>query len=99
MIYQILLTTQLIFLRLSVDKSVATKGENLHYISTITNTGTLLKTNLLFSDVIPANTTFVENSVKIDNVQQLGYNPETGFSLLNLAVDASVVVEFDVTVN
>ena len=59
----------------------------------------MLKTNLLFSDVIPANTTFVENSVKIDNVQQLGYNPKTGFSLPNLAVNASVVVEFDVTVN
>ena len=59
----------------------------------------MLKTNLLFSDVIPANTTFVENSVKIDNVQQLSYNPETGFSLPNLAVNASVVVEFDVTVN
>lgn len=83
----------------TVDKSVATQGENLHYVSTITNTGTLLKTNLVFTDVIPTGTTFVANSVKIDGISQPGSNPAVGFALPNLAVGASTVVEFDVMVN
>lgn len=83
----------------SVDKGVAVKGETLHYVSTITNTGTLLKTNLTFSDPIPSGTTFVSGSVKVDGTAQPSYNPEVGFSLPNLPVGASTIVEFDVTVN
>lgn len=83
----------------TVDKSVAVKGETLHYTSTVTNTGTLLKTNLVFTDPIPAGTTFVTGSVKIDGVPQISYNPAVGFALANLPVGASTVVEFDVTVN
>ncbi|MGN0961641.1 MAG: DUF11 domain-containing protein [Christensenellales bacterium] len=83
----------------AVDKSVAIAGENLHYTSTITNTGTLLKTNLIFTDDIPAGTTFVAGSVKIDGVTHAGYNPAVGFALPDLIVGASTVVEFDVKVN
>ncbi len=82
-----------------VDKSVAIRGENLHYTSTITNTGTLPKTNLTFMDDIPNGTSFVIGSVKIDNVSQISYNPATGFPLNDLAVGESVIVEFDVMVN
>lgn len=83
----------------AVDKAVAVKGETLHYTSTITNTGTLPKTNLVFTDSIPVGTTFVAGSVKIDTISQPGANPQTGFALPNLAVGQSTVVEFDVTVN
>lgn len=82
----------------TVDKSVAVIGDNLHYVSTITNTGTLLKTNLTFTDPIPSGTSFVAGSVKIDGVSQPGYDPSVGFPLANLAVGATTVVEFDVTV-
>ena len=82
-----------------VDKSVAVQGETLHYTRTLTNTGTVLKTNLTFKDDIPVGTTFVENSVKIDGLSYSGLNPQTGFSLNDLPVGASSVVEFDVTVN
>lgn len=83
----------------SVDKSVATKGEILHYTSNITNSGTLQKTNLVFTDNIPSGTTFVSDSVKINGTTKIGFNPQTGFALPNLAVGESVVVEFDVMVN
>ncbi len=83
----------------AVDKAVAVQGENLHYTSTITNTGTLPKTNLSFNDDIPAGTTFVLNSVKINGVAQPGLNPQTGFAIPDLAVGQNTVVEFDVTVN
>lgn len=82
-----------------VDKSVAVKGEKLHYTSTITNTGSLIKTNLSFTDDIPAGTTFIVDSVLVDGVAKPGLNPQNGFALDDLGVGESVVVEFDVLVN
>ncbi|MDE7295838.1 MAG: DUF11 domain-containing protein [Clostridia bacterium] len=83
----------------SVDKAYAVKGDTLHYTSVITNTGTLLKSDLFFTDAIPAGTTFTAGSVKIDGIAYPAYNPQTGFALPDLAVGESVTVEFDVTVN
>ena len=83
----------------SVDKTYAVKGDNLHYTSVITNTGSLLKSDLVFTDAIPTGTTFVAGSVKINGTPEPGYNPATGFGLPDLPVGQSVTVEFDVTVN
>ena len=83
----------------SVDKAFAVRGDNLHYTSVITNTGSLLKSDLVFTDPIPAGTTFVAGSVKIDGVSFAAYDPQAGFPLPDLAVGAAVTVEFDVTVN
>ena len=83
----------------SVDKAYAVKGDTLHYTSVITNTGSLLKSDLVFTDPIPAGTTFVAGSVKINGVSYPAYNPQTGFALPDLAVAYAVKVEFDVTVN
>lgn len=83
----------------SVDKAYAVKGDTLHYTSVITNTGSLLKSNLVFTDIIPAGTTFTAGSVKINGVTYPAYNPQTGFALPDLAVGDAVTVEFDVTVN
>lgn len=82
----------------SVDKSYAVKGNNLHYTTVITNTGSLLKNDLVFTDPIPTGTTFVTGSVKINGTTYLTYNPQTGFPLPDLPVGAAVTVEFDVTV-
>lgn len=83
----------------SVDKTYAVKGDNLHYTTVITNTGTLLKSDLVFTDPIPAGTTFVAGSVKIDGTSYPAYNPQTGFALPDLDVGQSATVEFDVKVN
>lgn len=83
----------------SVDKAYAIVGDVLHYTSVITNTGTQEKSDLLFTDPIPAGTMFVAGSVKIDGVAYPTYDPQTGFALPDLAAGASVSVEFDVTVN
>lgn len=82
----------------SADKAYATKGEILHYTSTITNTGTLNKIDLVFSDQIPAGTSFVAGSVKIDGVSYPAYDPASGFPLDDLAAGESTVVEFDARV-
>lgn len=83
----------------SVDKAFAVRGDTLHYTSVITNTGSLDKTELVFTDEIPAGTSFTAGSVKIDGVAYPAYNPQTGFSLPDLAEGEEVKVEFDVTVN
>lgn len=83
----------------SVDKAYAVQGDNLHYTTVITNTGSLLKSDLVFTDPIPAGTTFVAGSVKINGADYPAYNPEAGFDLPDLPVGQSVTVEFDVRVN
>lgn len=81
-----------------VDKAYAAAGEVLHYTSTITNTGSLNKTNLVFSDQIPAGTAFVAGSVTIDGTSYPAYQPASGFALGDLAPGESTVVKFDVRV-
>ena len=83
----------------SVDKAYAVQGDTLHYTSVITNTGSVLMTDLVFTDAIPAGTTFVAGSVEVDGVSYPAYNPQTGFDLPDLAAGVAVTVEFDVTVN
>ncbi len=82
-----------------VDKQYAVKGDTLHYTSVITNTGSLLKSQLVFTDAIPAGTTFTDGSVKINGTAFPAYDPQTGFPLPDLPAGDSVTVEFDVTVN
>ncbi len=83
----------------SVDKAFAVKGGALTYTSVIKNAGSVPVTNVIFKDEIPAGTTFVNGSVKIDGVSYPSYDPETGFDLPDLAAGESVTVEFDVKVN
>ena len=83
----------------SVNKAYAIKGDVIHYTNVITNTGSSLKSNLIFQDNIPSGTTFVDGSVKVNGVNYAIYNPQTGFVLENLAVGESVTIEFDVKVN
>ncbi|MDE7464122.1 MAG: DUF11 domain-containing protein [Clostridiales bacterium] len=83
----------------SVDKAYAVQGDTLHYTSVITNTGSLLKSDLVFTDPIPAGTTFVSGSVNVNGINYAAYDPQTGFALPDLAVGDSVTIEFDVTVN
>lgn len=83
----------------SVDKAVVTQGEILTYTSVVTNTGSIPLENTMFTDAIPAGTTFVANSVFIDGVNFLGYNPQTGFTLGTLIPNQSVEVKFQVSVD
>ena len=83
----------------SVDKSLAVKGENLHYTVMIANIGNVEKSDLIFKDPVPDGTTFVRGSVKINGTNFSVYDPEIGFVLRNLAPRETLVVEFDVKVD
>lgn len=83
----------------SVDKAFAVKGDVLTYTSVIKNAGSVPVTNVIFKDEIPAGTTFVNGSVKIDGVSYPSYDPETGFFAANLTPQTEVTVTFQVQVN
>ncbi|MDE6473563.1 MAG: DUF11 domain-containing protein [Clostridia bacterium] len=83
----------------SVDKAFAVKGDILNYTSVIKNTGSVPVTDVIFKDEIPAGTTFVNGSVKIDGVSYPAYNPETGFFVANLTPQASATITFQVQIN
>lgn len=83
----------------SVDKNVVISGEEITYTSVVRNTGSIPLVNFVFKDTIPAGSTFVNGSVKIDNVNYAAYNPEVGFPLANLVPLQSTIIEFKVKAN
>ncbi len=82
----------------TVDKEVAIKGETLTYTSIVTNTGSIPLFDTNFIDDIPIGTTFIENSVTINGVNNPGLNPSVGFSLGTIIPNQSVVVTFQIQI-
>lgn len=83
----------------SADVTAAKSGDTITYTIVIENTGNVDATNVLFTDVIDANTTFVTGSVIIDEASEPTYDPNTGFILPNIVATDSCEVSFEVTVN
>ncbi|CAM4041100.1 cell surface protein [Bacillus wiedmannii] len=82
----------------SADKSILSVGDTITYTTTIINTGNTAATNITFTSAIPANTTFIPNSVTINGMQQLGARPALGVNIPNIAPGETVTVTFQVTV-
>lgn len=91
--------SQKITITKTANKQAVISGDIITYTHEIKNEGSLNNTNLFFKDEIPFETQFVADSVKIDNVAKAGLNPVTGFDLEDLAVNQTIVVEFQVTVS
>ncbi len=82
-----------------VDKTVTVVGDTLTYTIRLDNTaGTADATNLVFTDLPPAGTSFVAGSLQVDGVANAG-NPATGVSVGTVAAGAVKVVKFSVVVN
>lgn len=88
-----------IWINKSADTVAVQSGDIITYTITIENNGTFTNTNLLFTDEIPEGTTFVTGSVKVNNEEKADYAPNEGFSLDDLAPNATITVEFKVKVN
>jgi uncharacterized repeat protein (TIGR01451 family) len=82
----------------SVDKDSAKIGDTLTYTVNVSNTGTVTAQNVLFTDIPPNGTTFIENSVLINGMQFLGADPSVGINLGNIPAGAIVQVVFQVDV-
>ncbi|MEG2983643.1 MAG: hypothetical protein RR835_03005 [Peptostreptococcaceae bacterium] len=82
----------------SVSKSYATIGDIVTYTVNIVNTGNVIAKNVNFRDVIPSGLTFVPDSVTINGISYIGYNPYSSFTLGNIISGDTIVVKFDTTV-
>ncbi|MCC2454580.1 DUF11 domain-containing protein [Bacillus cereus] len=77
--------------------AIATIGNRLTYTITVENTGTLPANNTVFTDPIPAGTTFVTNSVTVNGVPTPG-NPATGITIPTIPPGGSTTITFQVDV-
>ena len=80
------------------NKSAVIKGDKLLFQNVITNNGRYLNTDIFFKDDIPAETSFVENSVKINNELKEGLDPTVGFKLQDMNAGDEITVTFEVEV-
>lgn len=82
----------------TVDKAVAVVGDTLTYTIKLDNsTGTADATNVIFTDAVPAGTTFVAGSVTVDGVASAGA-PGAGINVGTVVAGGSKTVVFKVTV-
>ena len=69
------------------------------YTIALENTGNIPATNLIFSDTISEETTFIENSFTLNGTAILGANPNAGVTLPNLAANATHLISFQILIN
>ncbi|MED0952815.1 cell surface protein [Bacillus mobilis] len=74
-------------------------GGTILYISEVKNTGNVDAINIIFTDSIPAGTTFVPDSVTINGVLQPGINPENGIPIGTIPANSSKTILFQVQTN
>ncbi|MGG7178367.1 hypothetical protein ACQPU1_12270 [Clostridium paraputrificum] len=82
----------------SVTNSYATVDDNLYYTVIIKNTGSVNATNLIFKDLIPIATSFNIGTVVVDSTPRPTFNPNTGFTLSDLAPNAFHTISFNIHV-
>lgn len=83
----------------SVNKRVAISGDTLSFVNVITNTGNVKIEGVVFTDILPAGTTFVDGSVTIDDMEQPDADPTKGISLNDLEVSDEITLSFEVKVS
>ncbi|MEC1980268.1 cell surface protein [Bacillus cereus] len=82
----------------SVDQTLVTLGDTITYTTILTNSGNTNATDIPFIDLIPDGTTFITDSVTIDDITQIGLNPNTGITIGSIAPNSSISIAFQVTV-
>ncbi|MCF0146794.1 MAG: DUF11 domain-containing protein [Clostridium sp.] len=81
------------------DRSSVRLSNVITYNFVVTNTGNTILQNLLFKDIIQAESSFNAGSVFINGVNRSNYNPNTGFPLDNINIGGRTTISFTVTAN
>lgn len=84
----------------AVDKSYSDLGETLTYTITVANPSPYSITNIVMTDTIPTNTTFITDSLTYNGITQNGVTPAppTGFSIGTIAPGGFSTITFKVLV-
>ncbi|HDR8504343.1 TPA: DUF11 domain-containing protein, partial [Bacillus cereus] len=82
----------------TASTAFANIGDTITYTVLIQNSGNTNATNVNFSDLIPAGTTFVENSFTVNGNTIPGANPNSGVTIGTVSAGSSLTVTFQVIV-
>ncbi|CAI6033641.1 DUF7507 domain-containing protein [Cohnella sp. JJ-181] len=82
----------------SVAPATAIAGDTLTFGAVVANNGIATVNNIVFSDALPPNVSFVNGSVRVDGAARLSANPSAGISIGALAPGASATVTFEVII-
>ncbi|PFL21912.1 cell surface protein [Bacillus cereus] len=82
----------------TANTAFANIGDTITYTVLIQNSGNTNATNVNFSDLIPAGTTFVENSFSVNGSIIPGANPNNGVNIGTISTNSSLTVTFQVIV-
>ncbi|WP_242214212.1 DUF11 domain-containing protein [Bacillus cereus group sp. BfR-BA-01383] len=74
-------------------------GQDIVYTVTITNSGNVSATNVIFTDIIPDGTSFEPNSFTLNGTIIQNANIITGVPIGDIAPNQSAIVEFHITSN
>ncbi|MGL5820998.1 MAG: hypothetical protein ACRCYE_05105 [Sarcina sp.] len=81
-----------------VDGYYKDLNEVINYTIEIFNDGNVDANNVFFKDILQVENAFVANTVKINGLPFLGYNPEVGFALPSITPLETIIVTFDALV-
>lgn len=84
----------------AVDKLVASVGDTLKYTVTITNLGLSAITNLPFTDVLPAGSTYIKDSFQVNGTAATPTvtGSTLSYTIPNIAALGVATITFQVTV-
>jgi uncharacterized repeat protein (TIGR01451 family) len=83
----------------SADRSSVSIGETLTYVISITNTGDIPATNVVFTDKLDSCQSFITDSFRIDGIAQAGEDPNNGVDLPIISPGQTLSVSFDVKID
>ncbi|SFD82091.1 conserved repeat domain-containing protein [Paenibacillus catalpae] len=82
----------------STTSTAVSIGDTVTYATTITNSGIATISNVLFTDPIPAGSSFVAGSLTVDGVLRPAANPATGIIIDAISPGATTAIVFNVIV-
>lgn len=83
----------------AADRTIVRLTNVITYNFVVANTGNTILKSLYFKDIIQSESSFNTGSVYVNGVNKANYDPNTGFTLDDIAVGNQTTISFKVTAN